>query len=151
MGHREIGPPFGVIYVEAIFFEAGEVDDSEVAGAGLVEGRGLADVIKSGPDELAADVGEAVLGGEFGVGGGGPAWVVEVIGAHLAIGDVLAWRRALGAAAGGSDGAGERGDGEGVFAAGGDCGGGFGAVDEFVGEGLMEGGVVAEGLLAAGA
>jgi len=50
----------GLVEVVAVLGEAGEVNDAEVAGAG-VEGGGLADVVPAGPDELAGAGGAVVL------------------------------------------------------------------------------------------
>jgi hypothetical protein len=115
VGHGQVRPPAGLVNVEAVFLETGEIDDAEVGTAGgdpdfaqlfkldrqplLFGGVGeveqvagvaivrgwLAEVVEAGPDELAGYEGELVLAMEFGVGSGGPRRGVEIVRAHLKI------------------------------------------------------------------
>ncbi len=115
------GGPLGLVDVEAVFGEAGDIDDAEVGRAGgPAIGGGFADVIEAGPDEFAGDPGSFLHADELGFGGVAPIGSVDVVGGDLVggadfLGDLDV---AVGA------------EGEAVFAAGAESGGGFRADED---------------------
>ncbi len=91
MDHR-LGGPDALIEVVAIFGKTGKIDHSKIGAARrpvtlrpstVKKWSGLADVVETGPHELAEDVGVLVLIGKFDVGAVRPRRRDDVVTAEL--------------------------------------------------------------------
>ena len=114
--HWKVRTPAGLVKVETIFFESGEVYDAKIRAArwdvnltdffelfchasffvGISEieqvtgvrvvGSRFAKIIEAGPDEFTGDIGKLVLAVEFPIGRCGPRRGIKIVGAHLEVG-----------------------------------------------------------------
>src|SRR5882724_1021445 len=83
VGHREIRPPLGLIKIEPVLFESGQINNAKIRTARRIEWGGFAQIIPTGPNKLSANKRVAFLGKKFFVRRGGPFREIEIVGTHM--------------------------------------------------------------------
>ena len=100
MDHGKVRAPAGLVDIEAVLLEAGQINNAKVGAAGAIIAsvrRRLANIVKAGPDKLAGHVGEVVLAAKDRIRAAAPAGVLELVGGDI---HVRAVRAAAGAVPG---------------------------------------------------